>query len=287
MWSSWNQALQARCFVRASAVALTMMSLKETLPRSPSCRLRASRASAARSMSTSLVRKKWGTGPSDVTRRLAIVLRICVSGTSSNGVPVTAGCGMRDAGCGAAATAAGVAAWGRAAVASRSRLTTRPPGPEPVTSLRSTPASFAIRLASGEAFTRVASAAAATGSGVTATGAGAVTVATFPVSRFPLPEGVAGAAAAGTAPTASRRDDHRHHAPDRHGLALGGGDLPQHAVRARHQIHHGLVGLDLGQCLARLHRVPVPLVPLHHAPLLHGRGERFHIDIGGHRRQSR
>src|SRR2546422_2729874 len=40
-------------------------------------------------------------------------------------------------------------------------------------------------------------------------------------------------------------------------------------------------------CLARLHRVPVPLVPLHHAPLLHGRGERFHIDIGGHRRQSR
>src|SRR5213080_4233611 len=185
MWSSWNQALQARCFVRASAVALTMMSLKETLPRSPSCRLRASRASAARSMSTSLVRKKWGTGPSDVTRRLAIVLRICVSGTSSNGVPVTAGCGMRDAGCGAAATAAGVAAWGRAAVASRSRLTTRPPGPEPVTSLRSTPASFAIRLASGEAFTPPASPAGA----AAVAGLGVATATMLPASRIPPPDG--------------------------------------------------------------------------------------------------
>src|SRR3989475_5018501 len=35
---------------------------------------------------------------------------------------------------------------------------TRPPGPDPWTSLRSTPASLAIRLANGEAFTRVASA---------------------------------------------------------------------------------------------------------------------------------
>src|SRR3989442_1626517 len=87
MWSSWNQALQARCLVSASAVALIMTSLNETFPRSPSCRLSASRASAARSMSTSLVRKKWGMGPSDVARRLAMVLRICVRGTSSYGAP--------------------------------------------------------------------------------------------------------------------------------------------------------------------------------------------------------
>src|SRR3989440_5238292 len=42
--------------------------------------------------------------------------------------------------------------------ASRSRFVTRPPGPEPVTSRKSTPASRAMRFASGEAFTLVASA---------------------------------------------------------------------------------------------------------------------------------
>ena len=87
-------------------------------------------------------------------------------------------------------------------VRSRSFLTTRPPGPEPVTSCRSTPASFAIRRASGEAFTRVASAGAAAGSGATATGAGAVTVTTFPVSRFPLPD-VTGGGALTDGPTLS------------------------------------------------------------------------------------
>src|SRR2546422_5369497 len=40
------------------------------------------------SMSTSVVRKKWGTGPSDAASRFAMVLRICVRGTSSNGAPV-------------------------------------------------------------------------------------------------------------------------------------------------------------------------------------------------------
>src|SRR5207237_6398679 len=135
--------------------------------------------------------------------RFAIVLRIWVSGMSSYGAPLGAGCEMRDAGCDSTTAGAAAGTGPRDGETSRSRLTTRPPGPEPVTSLRSTPASFAMRLASGEAFTRVASAAAATGSGVTATGAGAVTVATFPASRFPLPEGVAGAAAAGTAPPAS------------------------------------------------------------------------------------
>src|SRR5947208_1581128 len=212
MWSSWNQALQARCLASASAVALMTMSLNETLPPpppawSPSCLLRPSRASAARSMSTSVVRKKWGMGPSDVARRLAIVLRIWVRGTSAYGAPERSGNGTRETG--------NVAAGAVAGARSRSFLTTRPPGPEPVTSFRSTPASFAIRRASGEAFTRVAS--------------------------------------------------------------VGGAD-----VRARDQVHHRLVGLDLGERLPRLHRVAVALVPLGHTPLLHGGRERFHIDVGGH-----
>src|SRR5205814_10089557 len=102
------------------------------------------------------------------------------------------------------AEAGKVAAGAVVGARSRSFLTTRPPGPEPVTSFRSTPASFAIRRASGEAFTRVASVGGADGSGVTVTGAGAVATATFPVSRFPLPDGAAAGrgAEAGPAPSA-------------------------------------------------------------------------------------
>src|SRR5207245_1385210 len=194
MWSSWNQALQAGCLVSACAVALMMMSLNETLPWSPSCLFRASRASLARSMSTSVVRKKWGMGPREVASRFAMVLRIWVSGTSAYAAPVGSGGATRETGDGSAA-------------------------------------------AGGDA------------TGCRGCGSWRGT------------DGLA------------RRDDHRHHAPDRNGLALGGGHLAQHAVRARHQIHHGLVGLDLGQRLARLHRVPVAFVPFHHAPLLHRRGE--------------
>src|SRR6266446_6947921 len=141
-------------------------------------------------MSTSVVRKKWGMGPSDVANRLAIVLRIWVRGTSSNGAPVTSGCGTRDAGCDWTTGVAAAGASARDAEPSTSRLTTRPPGPDPLTSLRSTPASRAIRLASGEAFTRVTSA-----------GAGS----TPPASRIPLLDatGAGGGAAATVAPTVS------------------------------------------------------------------------------------
>src|SRR5882762_10515691 len=181
MWSSWNQALQARCCTSARATALMMMSLNEIFPPSSlSCLLSASRASAARSMSTSVVRKKCGIGPIDAASRFAIVLRICVRGTSSYGTPVR---GARYVG-GAAGAAGAVGAARVAGAPSTSRLMTRPPGPEPCTSLRSTPASFAIRRASGEAFTRVASAGAAAGAG--GGGAGARAAAT------------GGAAAAGT-----------------------------------------------------------------------------------------
>src|SRR6266513_1738381 len=197
MWSSWNQALQAGCLVSACAVALMMMSLNETFPWSPSCLFRASRASLARSMSTSVVRKKWGTGPSDVASRFAIVLRIWVSGTSSYAAPVRSGNGTRETGNVAAAVAAGAADAPGLGARSRSFLTTLPPGPDPATSFKSTPASFAILRASGEAFTRVASVGGADGGGVTVTGAGAAATATFPVSRFPFPAGAGGGGAAG------------------------------------------------------------------------------------------
>src|ERR1051325_8244182 len=82
-----------------------------------------------------------------------------------------------------------------------SRLTTRPPGPDPVTSLRSTPASLAIRLASGEAFTRLASPAGT----VVVAGVGAATATALPASRIPLPDAAAAdrGAGAGAAPTVS------------------------------------------------------------------------------------
>src|SRR6266853_6179981 len=129
-------------------------------------------------------------GPSDAASRFAMVLRICVNGTSSYGTPLGAGCGMRDAGCDSTTAGAAAGASARDAEPSTSRLTTRPPGPDPLTSLRSTPASRAIRLASGEAFTRVTSA-----------GAGS----TPPASRIPLLDatGAGGVAAATVAPTVS------------------------------------------------------------------------------------
>src|SRR3989449_8824399 len=149
-------------------------------------------------MSTSVVRKKWGMGPSDAASRLAMVLRIWVRGTSSYGAPLGAGCGMpgdagsgmRDAGCDWTTGVAAAGASARDGEPSTPRLTTRPPGPDPLTSLRSTPASRAIRLASGEAFTRVTSA-----------GAGS----TPPASRIPLLDGTGGGggAAATVAPTVS------------------------------------------------------------------------------------
>src|SRR5206468_13117894 len=84
-------------------------------------------------------------------------------GTSSYGTPEGAGSGERGA---------GIADRACVAPASTSRLITRPPGPEPCTSFRSTPTSLAIRFANGDAFTRVASAGAASGAG-----AGALTTA--------------------------------------------------------------------------------------------------------------
>src|SRR5436190_22353709 len=89
-------------------------------------------------MSISLVRKKCGMGPIDWTRRRAIVLRICVSGTSCEpwaAAPTDDGGPMTDDGGCADDT---------------SRAMTRPDGPLPATDARSTPFSAAMRRARGE-----------------------------------------------------------------------------------------------------------------------------------------
>ena len=79
------------------------------------------------------------------TSRRAIVLRICVSGTSWKS-PSRGTTGAL----GAARAAARGAAAPAAAAASTSRLMMRPPGPEPWTACRSSPRSAARRRASGE-----------------------------------------------------------------------------------------------------------------------------------------
>ncbi len=77
----------------------------------------------------------------DVTSRLAMVLRICEMGTSSysasSGAHVGAG-----------------AATPSSRAFSTSRLTIRPPGPEPLIRASAIPASSASRRASGEALMR-------------------------------------------------------------------------------------------------------------------------------------
>ena len=80
------------------------------------------------------------------------------------------------------------------------------------------------------------------------------------------------------------RRDHAEQLPDGRRLALGEEPLAQHAVGARDELHHGLVGLDLGEHVARLHGVALVPDPLHEAPLLHGGGEGLHHDFGSHRR---
>src|SRR5438132_6765741 len=103
-------------------------------------------------------------GRREAAVRFAFVLRIWVSGRSSYGAPVReTGAGGGGGGTGATGAEADTVAAGRAAAVSRSRRTTRPPGPDPVSNFRSTPDSLAMRLASGDALTGAASAAAAAG----------------------------------------------------------------------------------------------------------------------------
>ena len=113
-------------------------------------------------------------------RRLALILLVAA--------PLRAATGMGDGG-------GGRGAGGAAGAPSRSRLTTRPPGPLPDRSFRSTPVSRAMRLASGDALTR-SSETVAVGTGV---GVGGGAGRTLPPSPFPFPA----AAAALASPTFS------------------------------------------------------------------------------------
>ena len=138
-----HHALHSGCRVSATAAALMIMSLSDAFaPCAASSSLILTRACSARVMSTSTVRKKWGTGPSDSVRRRATVLRICDSGRSSNSTS------------GADGTATGGAAAAAFAAASMSLFITRPPGPDPCTAAMSRPRSPASRRATGDAFTR-------------------------------------------------------------------------------------------------------------------------------------
>src|ERR1044071_7392643 len=84
----------------------------------------------------------------DCTRRLAIVFRIWVRGTSRYDGTTE---GRKDATSVARAAVPATAC----PTASRSRRITRPSGPDPLTTARSTPRSAAIFRARGEALMRV------------------------------------------------------------------------------------------------------------------------------------
>ena len=63
--------------------------------------------------------------------------------------------------------------------------------------------------------------------------------------------------------------------------------LEQRATGPGHQLHHRLVGLDLGEHVAHCDRLAFALLPFDEAPLLHRGRERLHDDLGGHSIQSR
>src|SRR5450830_1509655 len=94
-------------------------------------------------------------GPMDSASRLAMVLRICVSGWSTKSATVDGGRLTADE--------AAIAAPPDATAASMSRLMMRPPGPEPATAPRSRPLSLARRRARGELLADPVPAGAATG----------------------------------------------------------------------------------------------------------------------------
>jgi hypothetical protein len=58
--------------------------------------------------------------------------------------------------------------------------------------------------------------------------------------------------------------------------------LEQGATGSGHQLHHGLVGLHLGEHVTHGDDVAFLLLPLDQATLFHGGRERFHDDLGCH-----
>jgi hypothetical protein len=144
--------------------------------------------------------------------------------------------------------------------------------------------SFAIRRASGEAKTRAPSAAAgAAGAGVAA-------------ARGSRRGG--GGFGGGAAAAASRRaadivgafalfQKNGDGGVDLHALgAFFYKDLADHALVHGLEFHRGLVGLDLGEDVARVHGVAFLDQPFGERAVLHGGAERGHQDLGGHGRGS-
>ena len=215
----------------------------------------------------------------------------------------------------APAPAASAFAGAPSAAPSTSVLMIRPPGPEPVSPARSTPFSFAIRRAIGEALTRPSPFSSSSPAGrrdrPLQAGWGRESQprrpqqpprgrgrrrregpAGYPQHREDCPTGP------------SRRRRHRprqsspvrapsivslrsitdpsDHLADRQGRPLVGHDLHQRPRRVCLEDHVRLVGLDLDQLLAELDLVADRLHPLEDRALLHRVREARHDDVLGH-----
>src|SRR5665213_1319082 len=78
--------------------------------------------------------------------------------------------------------------------------------------------------------------------------------------------------------------EHRDHGIDRHVLrAFRYHDLGERALVDRLVFHRRLVGLDLGDDIARLDLVALLLEPTRQVALFHRGRQRGHEDVGGHR----
>ena len=67
-----------------------------------------------------------------------------------------------------------------------------------------------------------------------------------------------------------------------HRVALVEDALAQHALDPGEELHHGLVGLDLGEHVTDRDRLTLLLLPFDEAALLHRGGERLHDDFSSH-----
>ena len=208
-----------------------------------------------------------------------------------------------DAGAGRAAPAAGLAAGAALApppaiAASTSALTTRPCGPVPLTAATSTPASLAMRRASGEAKMREPSADAAASLAAADLPAGhrlGLAGQRPPLSASQISPPRAGATGAfcllrRRLRTLGRRagilalgGKHRDQRVDLDAFGAGrDDDLRDRAFIDSLDLHGRLVGLDLGDHVARLDLVAFLDQPLGEIALFHGRRERGHGDVDRH-----
>src|SRR6202050_2802805 len=75
--------------------------------------------------------------------------------------------------------------------------------------------------------------------------------------------------------------NHAHHGADRRHFAGRDPDFRKHATRRRRHLHRHLVGLDLEQIIARLHRLAGRLEPLGDLSLGNGFADLRHQDVHG------